>query len=194
MLRREHEPKGDMQMQTQSRQLYSQLGRIGGIATTVATSAAVIATFLVWAPPSMGGGDTAPVRIAAAPTRAEGAKDVSADPTRGSGDRPARPTCAERGEIAASQKTEKAGAYIVPTGCGTRSNLAAGAPASHRNADQGDVATFLAWHMQARNSIEGFSNSPVGAVRQAGERAWPASTANQAPTSVVALFWNTNAW
>jgi hypothetical protein len=166
-------------MQTQLRQRHHQLSRIAGIAT-ITTSVAVIASLLVWAPSSIGSAstDTAPARLAATPTPAGGAKEVSADPAHGSGDRPSRPTCAEVGEIAAIWQTESAGGPGAAAGCGAPSNLAGDVPVSHQSEDPVDVATFLAWHMQARSSIDALSHPASGSVAHRG-RSW-----SSAPTTI----------
>jgi hypothetical protein len=139
----------DIKMQTQASQQHNQLGRIAGIAM-VMSCAAVIATLLTWAPSSIGSANDnpAPAKLSAMPAQAAGAKQAPADPAHGSSDSPTRPTCAELGGI------EKTGESSGTVGCGVRSNLAGGTPASNQSEERLDVGTFLAWHVQARNLIQ----------------------------------------
>ena len=142
----------NIEMQTQASQQYNQPGRITGIAM-VMYCAAVIATLLTWAPSSIGSvnDDAAPAKLSAMPPHGVGAKEAPADPAHESSDSSTRPTCAELGEIALTQETERTGKSGGSVGCGVGSNLAGGTSAgSNRIEEQIDVGTLLAWHLQAR--------------------------------------------
>lgn len=142
-------------MHTQASQQHNQLVRIAGIATVV-SCAAVIGTLLTWAPSSTGSANdnAAPAKLAAMPTHATGVKEAPAHPADGSSDSPARPNCAELGGIASTQGTQRTGESSGTVECGVRSNLAGDAPASNQSVKQVGVATFLAWHAQARSLIQ----------------------------------------
>jgi len=153
--RRDWQTEGTFAMRTQASQQHKQRGRIPGIAM-VTTYAAVMVAFVAWVPFSIGSANdnAAPAKLSAVPAQAGGAKEAAADPGHGSSDRPTRPTCAELGGIASTPETQRT---VEPGGiveCGVRSNLAGGTPASDQSEERVDVATFLAWHVQAHNLIQ----------------------------------------
>jgi len=121
-------------MQTPARQQYRPLVRIADI--TMGTScAALMAILLTWAASSIGGVNEgrAPTRAWAISAQAAGPKAAPAGPTDGASDRPAKPTCAELGGIAAKQHAQTTHESRGTVGCGIPRNLAAGTPATrHR--------------------------------------------------------------
>jgi hypothetical protein len=78
-------------------------------------------------------------------------------------------TCAELGAIALTPETGRTGEASGTVWCGVRSNLAGGTPASNQSAERVAVATFLAWHVQARNLIQYAQHPAVGPVADGGE-------------------------
>lgn len=141
----------DIKMHTQASQQHKQRGRIPGIAMVISCAAA-IAILLTWAPSTIGGANhnPAPSKVSAMPAQAAGANDGPVDRGQGSSDRPTKPICAELDGIASVQETEMTGESSGTVGCGVGSNLAGGTPASNQSEERVDVATFLAWHVQAR--------------------------------------------
>jgi hypothetical protein len=142
-------------MQAQARQQYNQLLRVVRIAV-VMSCAAGVAALVGWAPSSIGGAhdNGAPLKLAAAPAQAPGATETATDPARRSADTPTRPTCAERGVTASTPQTERAGESVAAVGCGVRTNQAERTPARNQSEERVDVATLLAWHVQAHNLIQ----------------------------------------
>jgi hypothetical protein len=142
----------DTEMQTRVSQQNNQMVRIADIAMVI-SRAAVIATLLTWVPSSIGGASDkpAPAKSSAGPAPAAGAKEATADPGHESSDFPTTPMCAGLGGIASTQVAEMTGESGATVGCGVGNNLAGGPPASNDRAEQVDVATFLAWHVQARS-------------------------------------------
>jgi hypothetical protein len=142
----------DTEMQMQVSEPCKQPGRIAGVAKDI-SRAAVIATLLTWAPSSIGGvnDNPAPATASAGPAQAAGAKEATADPGNKSGDLPTRPMCAGPGGIASTQLAEGTSESSVTIVCGVGNNLAGDSPANNQSEEQEDVATFLAWHLQARS-------------------------------------------
>lgn len=118
-------------MQMQASQRPKQCGRIPRGVMVIAC-AGVIASLPTWAASSVGGandnsGDNlAPGRISAVLAQAAGQKETSADKRGGSGERPARPTCAELGPMASAQESERIAEAASTFGCGVPSNVAIG--------------------------------------------------------------------
>jgi len=125
-------------MQTQASQRPKQWGRIPR-SVIVMACIGVIASLLASAASSVGGandnsGDnSAPGRISAVPAQAAGLKETSADKGGGSSERPARPTCAELGLMVSIPESERTVEATSALGCGARSNLASGTPASNQS-------------------------------------------------------------
>jgi hypothetical protein len=134
-------------------QRYNQLIRIVRIAVVV-SCAAGIAALVGWAPSSISGAsdNATPDRLSAAPAQAAGTTETATDQAQRSSDTPTRPTCAERGVIASTPEIGATDESVAVVGCGVRSNLAEGTPASSE--ERVDVATLLAWHVQAYNLIQ----------------------------------------
>jgi len=145
-------------MRTQASQQHKQQGRIPGIAIAmVVLCAAVMATVVGWVPSSIGSANdnSPPAKLSAVvPVQVGGAKEATADPGDGSRDRPTRPTCAERG-----------------VGCGVGNNVAGGTPASDQSEERVDVATFLAWHVQAHTLIQDAYQTRLSSLSQTEARA-----------------------
>jgi hypothetical protein len=143
-------------MQTPACQPHKQ-GRIPGIPVM---SCAALATFLTWAPCSIGSAndDPMPVKLSTLPFQVAGAKQAPVDSRHESSERPIRPTCAE---LASTRATERAGESNVPLGCGIQSNVADGTQASDQLEERIDVATFLAWHSQVRDTMQYASDTPL---------------------------------
>ena len=136
-------------MQTQGRWQHKQRGWIPNIAMTI-SCAALIGGLLTCASSSIGGthGDPAPAQISLAPAQPAGQEAAAADSTS---ERPTRPTCAGLVEVASLQQDETTSDAL---GCGVRSNLAGSWSANNQSEKQADVATLLAWHVQARGLIQ----------------------------------------
>ena len=135
-------------MQTQVSQQRNQLIRNAGIAMILAR-AAVIASLLIWVPSSLGSANRNPALAgpSVVPVQIGGARKAPVYPSHGPSARPIRPTCAEFGRIASAPITKTTGESGVIVGCGSGNNLAGG----NRSGERADVATFLEWHVQARN-------------------------------------------
>ena len=131
------------------------------IPSIVMMSCAAVATLLTWARSSIGSANDnpVPIKLSAVPFQAAGAKEAPVDSRRESSERPTRPTCAELAGIASAQTIERTGESNVALGCGVRSNVAGGTQASDQIEERIDVATFLAWHSQARDSIQHVSDA-----------------------------------
>ena len=142
----------DTEMQTQVSEQCKQPGRIAGVAMVI-SRAAFIATLLTWAPSSIGSANDnpAPAKAWAGPAQAAGAKEATAEPGNGSGDLPTRPMCAGHGGITSTQVTAGTGESGGTVACGVGNNLAGGSTTSNQEEELVDVATFLAWHVQARS-------------------------------------------
>jgi hypothetical protein len=138
-------------MQTQASPYRSQLVRIAGIAVILSCTA-VIAMLLKWVPFSFGNAkeSSAPAKLAAISFPAPSAREAPVNPAHGSSDIPTKPTCAELSGIVSTRGTETTDGSDGNVGCSVVSNLAGDMPVSH----QSDVDTFLAWHVQARDSIQ----------------------------------------
>lgn len=154
VLLRDNANQRDIRMQTQASQQPNLVGRIAGIAV-VMSCAAVIATLLTWAPSSTGSdnANAAPDKVSAVPAQAGSVKQAPAEPAHGATDRPTRPTCAELGGVASTQEPDRTEDSSGTVGCGIRGDLADGGPASNQSEKRVNVATFLAWHAQARDLI-----------------------------------------
>ncbi len=119
-----------------------------GIATM---SCAAVAMLLAWAPSSIGSAGDNPVlaKLSAVPSQAA-AKEAPVDSRHESSERPTRPTCAELAGAASTQTIERTGESNLAVGCGVRGNVAGGTQAGDQIEERIDVATFHAWHSQAR--------------------------------------------
>ena len=116
---------------------------------------ALMAALLEGVPSSIGSANenTAAAQSSAAPPQAPGAVETAMDPVHGAGDRPGRPTCAGLGVIASTPEIETNNESTDTLGCATRSNLAGGASTNKPSEDRVDVATLLAWHVEANTLI-----------------------------------------
>ena len=97
--------------------------------------------------------NTAATPSSAAPPQPPGVVEAAMDPVHGSSDRPARPTCADLGVIASAPEGERNDESNDTLGCGAGSNLAGGTSANTQSEDRVDVATLLAWHVEANTLI-----------------------------------------
>lgn len=142
-------------MEAQARQQYNQVIRVVRIAVVI-SCAAGIAALAGWAPSSIGGANdnAAPVRLSAAPAQSAGATEASTGQAHRATDAPTRPTCAELDVGKSTPEVERTGEAITAVGCGVRSNIAEATPASNQGDERVDVATLLAWHVQAHNLIQ----------------------------------------
>jgi hypothetical protein len=141
-------------MQAQVSQWYDQLISVMRIAMVLSGSALMAAASVGGVASSSGGNDNAaPVQLSAAAAQAPGPTEAATDPPHGSRHSPTRPTCAEVGAMASTPEIERTGESRGTDGCGPLSTLADGAPAIDRSQERVDLATLLAWHVQAHNSI-----------------------------------------
>jgi len=117
----------------------------------VMSGAAVVATFMTWAPMSAAGanGNHAPATPSAMPAQVADARQSPAQPARGSAHNPSRPTCAAVDAIGSTRALASTVESRFSVGCGVRGNVADGALECIRGGDQASVATFLAWSEQA---------------------------------------------
>ena len=116
---------------------------------------------------SSGSDDDAPVQLSAAQIPAADAREPATDSTQRSAGNPAKPTCATLGMPPSAEKAS------VPGGsaCGVPSNAADGASLTDRSDERIDVATFLAWHVQAHNLIDYiYQTTPSSASRTDAQR------------------------
>ena len=146
-------------MQTPASQSHKRC-RIPGI---VVMSCTAVATLLTWAQCSIGSANDAPVPVkpSTVPFQVAGAKEAPVDSRRESSERPTRPTCAELAGIASTRATERTGESNVALGCGVQSNLADGTRASDQLEERIEVATFLAWHSQVRDTMQYASDTTL---------------------------------
>lgn len=112
-------------MQTQASQQHDQRGGIPGIAMIVSCAASIL---LSWTPSSIGKDNSAPARVSLTPVRASSAMEAPAAPAQRSSDSTNSPVYAQS------------------------DNQAGGGPNGNQNEERVDIATFLVWHVQARNS------------------------------------------
>jgi hypothetical protein len=121
--------QGTFETQAQADQQHDQLLRVARIAILMSGAALV-----GWIPSSIGAANdnAAPAKLSAAQAQAGGASETATDSGHGLSDRPIGPTCAEPGVIASTPEIESTGEFRggVAVGCGTRSNVAGGTPAS----------------------------------------------------------------
>ena len=141
-------------MQAHSKRPHDQLIRVMRIAMTLSWIA-LMAALLEGIPSSIGSANdnTVAGQSSAAPPQASGAVEGAMDPVHGSSDRPARPTCADLGVIASTPEIERNNESRDTIGCGTGSNLAGRTSANIQSEDRVDVATLLAWHVEANTLI-----------------------------------------
>ena len=151
--------KKDIKMQTSASQPHKQ-GRIPG---SPVMSCAALASFLTWAPCSIGSAhdDPMPVKLSTLPFQVAGAKQAPVDSRHESSERPTRPTCAELAGIASTRATERTGESNVALGCGIQSNVADGTQANDQVEERIDVETFLAWHSQVRDTMQYASDTTL---------------------------------
>ena len=141
-------------MQAHAKRPHDQLIQVMRMAMALSWIA-LMAALLEGVPSSIGSANenTAAAQSSAAPPQAPGAVESAMDPVHGSSDRPARPTCADLGVIASTPEIEISGESKDTVGCGPRSNLAGGISANAQSEDRVDVATLLAWHVEAHTLI-----------------------------------------
>ena len=141
-------------MQAHAKQPHDQLIRVMRIAMALSWIA-LMAALLEGVSSSIGSANdnTAAAQSSAAPPEPPGAVEAAMDAVHGSGDRPARPTCADLGVIASTPEIETSNESMDTLGCATRSHLAGGTSATKPSEDRVDVATLLAWHVEANTLI-----------------------------------------
>ena len=137
-------------MQAHAKEPRDQLIQVMRIAMALSWIA-LMAALLEGVPSSIGSANDniAAAQSSAAPPQAPGAAEAYMDAAQGSSDRPARPTCADLGVIASTPGIETNGKSKDTLGCGMRGTLAGRTPADKQSEDRVDVATLLAWHVEA---------------------------------------------
>jgi len=154
MLARDSPNMTDIKMQPHASQQVKQLSRIAGV-TMLTSRAAVIATLLTCVQSSIGSdsvnNNSAPAKLSATSAQAASSRKAPAEQAL-ERDGPSRSTCAELRGIASAERPQTTGGSSDIGGCAVRSNFGGRSLTGNQTKERIDIATFLAWHMQARNS------------------------------------------